>query len=524
MRGAGAFTITLARTRPTLIMLGLAAALLGTSSYACAADTSDDSDAGKARAATTPATPSPEGAATSETPAASTPGGAEPTATANDQSAAPAQPTGFWDRSNLFGDMGGLRPWLAHYGITLSLQETSEYLRNVSGGVKRAGAYDGLTQMSVNVDTEKAVGFKGGLFNVSALQIHGTNLTQRSLQTLQSATGIEAEATTRLWELWYQQSLFEDKLDVKIGQQSLDQEFMVSQYASSFINATFGWPVLPSADMPAGGPAYPLSSLGVRVRARPSDALTVLAGVFDSNPAGSDVGDPQRMNAHGTNFNLHNGALFIAELQYAINQAPANPSDPKPSGLPGTYKIGAWYNSQRFADPRFDTNGLSLANPASNGIARTYRGDYSVYAVADQMIWRPAADSPRSVGVFTRVMGAPGDRNPVDVALTAGVTLKAPFKGRDNDVAGVAVGYAKIGPHTSGFDSDTAFYTVSGHPVRSAETIVEATYQYQVTPWWQMQADFQYTFCPAGGIPNPDDPSQRVGNEAVVGVRTNIVF
>jgi porin len=31
-------------------------------------------------------------------------------------------------------------------------------------------------------------------------------------------------------------------------------------------------------------------------------------------------------------------------------------------------------------------------------------------------------------------------------------------------------------------------------------------------------------FRPAGGIPNPDNPSQRVGNEAVVGVRTNIVF
>jgi porin len=39
-----------------------------------------------------------------------------------------------------------------------------------------------------------------------------------------------------------------------------------------------------------------------------------------------------------------------------------------------------------------------------------------------------------------------------------------------------------------------------------------------------MQADFQYTFRPAGGIPNPDNPSQRIGNEAVAGGRTNIVF
>jgi porin len=104
------------------------------------------------------------------------------------------------------------------------------------------------------------------------------------------------------------------------------------------------------------------------------------------------------------------------------------------------------------------------------------------------------------------------------------VTLKAPFKGRDNDVAGVAVGYAKIGPHTSGFDSDTAFYTASGHPVRSAETIVEATYQYQVTPWWLLQGDLQYALRPGGGVPDPSSPAQRIGNELTVGVRTNIVF
>lgn len=59
---------------------------------------------------------------------------------------------------------------------------------------------------------------------------------------------------------------------------------------------------------------------------------------------------------------------------------------------------------------------------------------------------------------------------------------------------------------------------------RSAETIIEVTYQYQATPWWQLQTDFQYAFRPAGGIPDADNPSQRVGNEAVVGVQTSITF
>ncbi|MGF6243915.1 porin [Paraburkholderia sp. GAS38] len=469
--------------------------------------------------ASSDATPAPAAGQSDAQPAA--PATADSAAAKPD--ATPPAPTGFWERSNLLGDMGGLRPWLGNYGVTVGLQETSEYLNNLSGGTRRGGAYDGLTQIGIGVDTQKAFGLPGGIFNVSGLQIHGSNLSSRDLQTLQAASGIEANDATRLWELWYQQSLLGGKVDVKVGQQSLDQEFMVSQYAATFMNATFGWSVLPSVDLPAGGPAYPLSSLGARLRVTPSDNWTVLAGVFDGNPAGDGVGDPQTLNAHGTNFNLHDSALFIGEVQYALNPAPSDPAAAKPTGLPGTYKLGFWYDTQQFPDQGFDTTGLSLANPASNGIAQNHRGDYSFYAVADQMVWRPGADSPQAVGVFARIMGAPGDRNLVDLGINAGVTLKAPFKGRDNDVVGLAVGYAQIGSHAQDLASDTAAYT-PGYPSRSAETILEATYQYQVTPWWQLQADFQYAFRPAGGIPNPENPSQRIGNEAIMGLRTNITF
>lgn len=440
-----------------------------------------------------------------------------PAADAQDQA-----PTGFWDRSNLFGDMGGLRPWLGDRGFTLGLQETSEYLRNLSGGTRRIGAYSGLTQLTLNMDTDKAFGLPGGTFYASGLQLHGTNLTTRSLQTLQTASSIEGDARTRLWELWYQQSMLDDKVDVKVGQQSLDQEFMVSQYASPFMNATFGWSVLPSNNLPAGGPAYPLASLGTRVRAKPADGFTVLAGVFDGNPA-PGVGDPQRLNPSGTNFHLHNGALFIGEVQYAINQPVENGAGAQPTGLPGTYKLGLWYNTNTFADQAYDNTGLSLANPASTNTPASHRGNYSIYAVADQMVWRPDSDSPRSLGVFARVMGAPGDRNLVDFGLNAGLTLKAPFKGRDNDVAGLGLGYAHISSRARSLASSQALFT-PGYPSRSAETLIEATYQYQVTPWWQMQADFQYVLRPAGGIPNPYNPTQRIGNEAIVGMRAVITF
>ena len=448
------------------------------------------------------------------------------TSTDSTTAAAAPAPTDLWHRAALFSDLSGLRPRLDARGITVGLQETSEYLRNVSGGVARDGAYDGLTQLGVGVDLDKAVGLRGGTFNLSALQIHGTNLSQHDLLVQQNASNAEADATTRLWELWYQQTFAGGNADVKIGQQSLDQEFIVSQYAGAFINGTFGWPPLPAADLPGGGPAYPLSTLGARLRFKPAPAWTALAGVFDGNPTGNAAdGDPQRQNAHGTNFNLHGSALFIAELQYALDPLPADGTAPPPgAGLPGTYKLGFWYDSQRFADPRFDQTGLSLANPAGTGMAARHAGDWSVYAVADQMVWRPSADSPRSVGVFARAMGAPGDRNVVDLAVNAGITLKAPFAGRDDDVAGLAVGYARTGSHARGLDQDTAAFVTPGYPVRSAETVIEATYQYQIAPWWQLQADAQYFRRPGGGIADPQHPGRRVGNELVLGMRTTVTF
>jgi porin len=54
--------------------------------------------------------------------------------------------------------------------------------------------------------------------------------------------------------------------------------------------------------------------------------------------------------------------------------------------------------------------------------------------------------------------------------------------------------------------------------------VLEVTYQYQVTPWWQLQPDFQYVFNVGDGEANPNIPTQKIRNEAVIGVRTNITF
>ncbi|MGH8821837.1 MAG: carbohydrate porin [Rhodoferax sp.] len=434
--------------------------------------------------------------------------------------------TGLWTRSNLLGDLWGLRSWMARGGVSLNATEVSEYLYNARGGLQTGGTYDGLTTITLDVDSQKVFDIPGGLFNASALQMHGRNLSEYNVGALNTSSGIEAQDTTRLWELWYQQSFLNQKANIKFGQQSIDQEFLVSSYAGAFVNTMFGWPGLPSYDMPSGGPAYPLSALGVRVKAQLSSALTGLAGVYDGDPLGNNPD-----NIRGTNFNVHNGALTIAELQYSINKpVDSKMVEPGQGGLPGTYKLGFWYNNANpFNDQLYDNTGLSLANPASTGVPLAYTNNYSWYAVADQMVWRPNPEEPRSIGVFARVMGAPGDRNLVGLSANAGVVMAAPFEGRDNDTAGIGLAYIKIGNHAHQLALQDAALTSSGangvpYGAAASETALELTYQYQVTPWWVVQGDLQYTLNTGAGLLNPNNPTRTVGNALMAGVRTTITF
>jgi porin len=433
--------------------------------------------------------------------------------------------------SVLLGDMFGLRSALSPYGITIAIQETSEILGNVSGGTRKGADYDGLTQAAVQLDTQAAFGWHGGLFNFSALQIHGRNLSTDNLGSLQTASGIEADRANRLWELWYQQKfLADDRLDIKLGLQSADQEFIVTSNGAYFVNTAFGWPVGPSYDLPGGGPAYPLAAPAIRFRYRPIDPVAILVAVYNGSPAANNNGDAQQVNATGAQFPLNRGPLVLAELQYTSPTpgAAADPNQEEPLGY--TYKIGAWYDGERFNDLRLDNTGLSLADPNSRGVPQRHHGNYSFYAVVDQMVWRDSSNASRSVSLFGRGMGTPqGDRNLVDYAFNGGVVYHTPFTGRANDTVGLGFGYAHVSHRAAAYDRDAAAYnlTVSPSndlPIRSSETFIEATYQYQVTPWWQLDPDAQFVFKPGGSLQNPITPGQRVRNELVLGLRTNILF
>ena len=80
-------------------------------------------------------------------------------------------------------------------------------------------------------------------------------------------------------------------------------------------------------------------------------------------------------------------------------------------------------------------------------------------------------------------MGAPGDRNLSNLFVEAGINWKAPFAGRNNDVFGLAVSYEGIGAVARRYSTDLVYFGGFGTPYATNETVVEATYLYQVAPW-----------------------------------------
>jgi porin len=433
------------------------------------------------------------------------------------QPAEPSQaPSGFWERSKLTGDWDGLRSKLEQAGVDFELQEQSELWANLFGGLNRGITYDGLTTPSLRLNLETLVGWSGATFFINAFQIHGRGPSANLVGNMQLVSNIEATRDTKLYDLWLEQVLLGGRVNIRLGQEGSNDEMMLVPDAALFLNSSFGFPALPASDLPSGGPNYPMATPFVRVRYRATDQITLVGAVYNGDPAPLGTGDPQLRDAGGTAFRVNAHALAFGEIWYVADKVLL--------GLPATYKLGAWYQTGHFADQVLDEFGIPLASPASDGIAARQDGhDYAVYGIVDQMVWRRPGTNDQGIGLFLQVMGAPGNRNLSNLAIEAGLNWKAPFAGRDNDALGLAVSYQDISPAARSFSRDVVFFTGTGSPYATNETVVEATYLYQVTPWWTLQPDAQYVINPGAGI-TTNASGKPLRNALIVGVRATITF
>jgi porin len=404
-------------------------------------------------------------------------------------------------------------------GIKFTLSYVGDALANIDGGLRRGAVYEGRLNGAIDLDLAKLAGARGLSVHVNAFEIHGPALSRDYIGNLMPVSSLEAQATVRLYEAWFEQKFWNDKFSVRAGQLAADAEFITSKYADPFIAATYGWPAITALDLPSGGPSPPLAAMGVRVKAEFNENFTALAAVFDGDAAGPGTDDPQSRNRYGLNFRVNDPPLVIGEVQYAYNQEKTS------AGLPGTVKLGGWFHAGQFNDQRFAANGLSLAAPGASATPAQLTGDYGVYSVFEQMLVAFAGrESPRGVGVFTRASFSPGDRNLIDFYADGGIVATGPLASRPADKIGLAAAYARISQGARALDRDFETLDNDPRPVRSAETLVTATYSAEIKKGWTVIPTLQYVIRPGGGYVTEGGAAMPLKNATVFGARTVVKF
>lgn len=392
------------------------------------------------------------------------------------------------------GDPTGVRKRLAERGFTYYLIYTNDVLSNLSGGNRRGTIDQGKLEAQFTLDLEKAAGWKDLTAYANIFQTHNTGRMRRDyIGGLNTIAAIEANPSIRLSELWLERKFWDGaaSASVRVGQLVADNEFFFSDLSNMFLQTD--WPTITAVNLPGGAPAYPLSTPGARVKFDVTPNVSLLAAVFNGDPAGPCAGDPDTCNRHGLNFRLRDPALGVAEAQFRSNQGKDD------TRLARTVKLGGWSHIGQFADQRFANDGSLLANPAGSGVPAQHRGDYGFYGVIDQQIYRPrGAAADGGVSVFALASITPSDRNLISAQLNGGIIFAGLIPGRPDDRFGVSVLYSRFSTGIRAFDQDVINITGVPGNVRDYEANIELSYVAQIVPGWTVQPDFQYIRHPSG--------------------------
>jgi porin len=446
-----------------------------------------------------------------------------------------------WERENATGDWGGLRPKLAERGVIFNFTYTADGFGVVSGGIKRGVLYNGILDLGVDFDLEKLIGWKGGHFHANGFYPHGENGSANYVGDIGTFSNIEAYDTYRLYELWVEQSFFEGRFSLRVGQITFDSEFAVlDAYGGLFVQSGFGAPEAVSANLPL--PVYPNATPGIRLRIEPFEGFAVQAAVFDGNVARGLVPDPTPNAAVSTEFNRHGthlalrpdeGALFVGEISYRFNQPPEEElsatrtsADDRPLGAPaalvtpqrglaGSYEAGFLYHTDEFADI-YDVTLADLGSSLAPPTARDRGANYALYLNIEQEVWREPGSEDQGLGAFAHAVWMPPNRNYIEFSIEGGLYYHGAFPGRDHDALGLGIAYIRISDQVADAvdAANQRDRTACSQP--NFEATIELVYRYQVAPWVSIQPHAQYVIQPGA--------TKDYDNALILGVRTNIAF
>ncbi len=394
------------------------------------------------------------------------------------------------------GDWGGLRSHLLESGANIQLTQIGEAIGVAKGGLRQHSTAEGRLQADLDINGAQAFSWPGLTLHANSWVLQGGQGPSRCcVGNIATVSNIEARPSARLFTVWAQQSFLEDRLSVRAGKLAADDEFASSQVSALFTNSAFGWPTFMGANLPAGGPIFPLGAIGARIKAAFGQDVTILAATFSGDPVKPGPGDPLIRQPDGLFFDWVGGNFTIAEFQFRPHR--------DDGADPNNFHVGIWFHDGNFNDLRNDQFGRSLADPLTSGIARQHGSDWGAYAMCDIHLWRDPANTGRDLSGFITLGSQPRDRNAVSLMVSAGINFRGMAESRPDDVFGLAFAYLHMSQSLTSLDNDSCRFSGICGPRRDFEFLVEMTHQIAITPWWSLQPNLQYIAHPGGNISQP---------------------
>lgn len=401
----------------------------------------------------------------------------------------------------LLGDWSGRRLWLQDRGLDLQLGYTGEFAFNVTGGIRQEAAYTDQYVAGATLDLERLAGLKGTTFQLTLTARTGRNLSDDvSLGTLQQVQEVHGRGQTlRLTQLWVNQRLFDGRIDWKLGRMTFGEDF--ASFPCEFENLTFCG-AAPGNLVPGFIYNWPVSQWATRLRYNVDGFGYVQAGAYDVNPKYASTND----TLLPVFFNGSTGVLIPVELAWL----------PRLRGeLPGSYKIGAWYDTSVVNDVVSDINGTPYA---LTGLPpRRQQGRAGGYlSIVQQLTPLSSSETRRGLSVFLNAVIASDRSSTTDNQVAAGMVYTGPFRSRPDDDVGFAVGMTRINSRIAATQSLVNSLGLGPVAVQGAEFPFELHYTFRPRNGFLLRPSLQYVINPGGTGANP--------NALVLGFTTSINF
>jgi porin len=368
---------------------------------------------------------------------------------------------------------------LEDHGITFSGEYQIEGSTVFDGGIKEDSSYRNILTTDLSLDLDKMIGLPGGTAFIQYLHVgaeHGGTADSGDIQVYSNIEN--SETLDVIYELWYEQVLFDDFFRVKVGKVDVNTEFNYVDAAGNFSNSSAGFdPTIFTF------PSYPnpTTSVNAFVTLNKAENLEFVIGYgfYDGAASADGISLGNRGPSSFFNDDLSDDYFHIVEGSLTWNKFGRMG--------PGRMAVTGWHHTGEF--DKFSggkEKGVEGFNLTIEQQVLNYResGDHGLYLFAQY-------------GLSDYEVSAIGQH------IGFGLVSEGTFRFRGSDSMGVYFSYVDLSDEAgAGFVDD--------------EFVIDAYYRIGVCENFFVQPELQYIVNPSG--------SNTVDDAIVGSIRAGVSF